>query len=52
MKFFCRLPRWFKIPIPVRSYNPDWAAVLVNDKRVYLIRETKSTHGSDKRRLN
>ncbi|CAA0112778.1 DEAD/DEAH box helicase family protein [Zhongshania aliphaticivorans] len=51
VKFFCKLPRWFKIPTPVGSYNPDWAVVLENDKKVYLIRETKSTHDSDKRRM-
>lgn len=51
VKFFCKLPRWFKIPTPVGDYNPDWAVVLENDKKVYLIRETKSTHDSDKRRL-
>ncbi|MBL4761346.1 MAG: hypothetical protein JKY93_01440 [Gammaproteobacteria bacterium] len=51
VKFFCKLPRWFKIPTPVGDYNPDWAVVLENDEKVYLIRETKSTHDSDKRRL-
>lgn len=51
IKFFCKLPRWFKIPTPVGDYNPDWAVVLEEDKKVYLIRETKSTHDSDKRRL-
>ena len=51
VKFFCKLPRWFKIPTPVGDYNPDWAVVLEEDKKVYLIRETKSTHDSDKRRL-
>jgi type III restriction enzyme len=50
VKFFCKLPRWFKIPTPVGDYNPDWAIVLEDDKKVYLIRETKSTHDSDKRR--
>ena len=51
VKFFCKLPRWFKIPTPVGDYNPDWAVVLEDDKRVYLIRETKTTHDSSKRRL-
>ncbi len=51
VKFFCKLPRWFKIPTPVGDYNPDWAVVLEDDKKVYLIRETKSTHDSTKRRL-
>lgn len=51
VKFFCKLPRWFKIPTPVGDYNPDWAVVLEEDKKVYLVRETKTTHDSDKRRL-
>ncbi len=51
VRFFCKLPRWFKIPTPVGDYNPDWAVVLEDDKKVYLIRETKTTHDSDKRRL-
>lgn len=51
VKFFCKLPRWFKIPTPVGDYNPDWAVVLEEDRKVYLIRETKTTHDSNKRRL-
>lgn len=51
IKFFCKLPRWFTIPTPVGDYNPDWAVVLQEDEKVYLIRETKTTHDSDKRRL-
>lgn len=50
VKFFCKLPAWFKIPTPVGSYNPDWALVMEDDQKVYLIRETKSTHDADKRR--
>ena len=50
VKFFCKLPCWFKIPTPVGDYNPDWAIVLEEDKKLYLIRETKTTHDSDKRR--
>ncbi|MEK6749944.1 MAG: DEAD/DEAH box helicase family protein [Pseudomonadota bacterium] len=49
--FFCKLPRWFKVTTPVGDYNPDWAVVLQGDKKLYLIRETKSTHDNDKRRL-
>ncbi|MCK7549371.1 DEAD/DEAH box helicase family protein [Marinobacter koreensis] len=51
IKFFCKLPRWFTIPTPVGDYNPDWAVVMEEDRKVYLIRETKTTHDSDKRRL-
>jgi type III restriction enzyme len=51
IRFFCKLPRWFTISTPVGPYNPDWAVVLEEDRKVYLIRETKSTHDADKRRL-
>ena len=51
VKLFCKLPNWFTIPTPVGEYNPDWAVVLEDDKKVYLIRETKTTHDSDKRRM-
>lgn len=50
VKFFCKLPRWFKVPTPVGDYNPDWAVVLEDDKKIYLIRETKTTYDTDKRR--
>jgi len=50
VRFFCKLPPWFKIPTPVGNYNPDWALVMEDDEKVYLIRETKSTHDADKRR--
>lgn len=50
VKFFCKLPSWFIIPTPVGGYNPDWAVVLEDDEKVYLIRETKTTHDESKRR--
>jgi len=50
IKFYCKLPVWFKIPTPLGSYNPDWAIVTENDEKLYLVRETKSTHDSEKRR--
>lgn len=52
VKFFCKLPRWFVVPTPLGDYNPDWAVVLQNDEKLYLIRETKSTHDRDGRREN
>ena len=51
VKFFCKLPNWFKVDTPLGSYNPDWAVVIENDKKLYLVRETKSTHESEKRRV-
>jgi len=50
VKFYCKLPSWFKIPTPLGHYNPDWAVVTENDEKLYLVRETKSTHDSEKRR--
>jgi type III restriction enzyme len=47
---FFKLPRWFQIPTPVGSYNPDWAIVAGDPDKVYLIRETKSTGDMTKRR--
>ena len=43
IKYFIKLPSWFKIPTPVGSYNPDWAILKKNGDVVYMIRETKST---------
>jgi len=50
VQFFCKLPRWFVVPTPLGDYNPDWAVVTENDEKLYLVRETKSTHDRDKRR--
>ncbi len=50
VKFFCKLPRWFKIATPLGSYNPDWAVVVEDSYKLYLVRETKSTLDRDKRR--
>lgn len=44
VKFYIKLPGWFKIPTPLGNYNPDWAVVFDGDKRVYFVAETK---GSD-----
>lgn len=41
VKFYFKLPRWFKIETPLGGYNPDWAIVFENDKRIYFIAETK-----------
>jgi type III restriction enzyme len=50
VKFFCKLPRWFVVPTPLGNYNPDWAVVTENGGKLYLVRETKSTHDRDNRR--
>lgn len=43
IKLFIKLPAWFKVETPIGTYNPDWAIVKQEDKKVYLVRETKST---------
>lgn len=50
VKFFCKLPRWFAVATPLGDYNPDWAVATEKDQKLYLVRETKSTHDRDKRR--
>lgn len=50
VKFFCKLPRWFKVATPLGDYNPDWAVVVEDTPKLYLVRETKSTLDRDKRR--
>lgn len=47
VEFYFKLPNWFKIPTPVGYYNPDWAVVLKNEKKIYFVAETKDT-GTDK----
>ena len=43
VKFYFKLPGWFKIPTPIGNYNPDWAVVFEDDKRIYFVAETKDT---------
>ncbi len=42
---YAKLPRDFKIPTPLGSYNPDWAIVFDNKefKYIYFIAETKGS---------
>ncbi len=51
VRFFVKLPSWFKVPTPIGDYNPDWAFVFGEDDEVYLVRETKSTKDERKRRV-
>lgn len=44
IKLFVKLPGWFQIDTPVGKYNPDWAILKHDDQKLYLVRETKSTH--------
>ena len=43
VKFYLKLPSWFKILTPIGSYNPDWALVLENNSKIYFVAETKDT---------
>ena len=43
VKFYIKLPFWFKIQTPIGTYNPDWAIVFENDRRIYFVAETKGT---------
>jgi len=43
VEFYFKLPGWFKIPTPIGTYNPDWAVVFKNEKKIYFVAETKST---------
>lgn len=50
VRFYIKLPPWFKVQTPIGNYNPDWALVMEETdefgekgERVYLVRETKST---------
>lgn len=43
VKFYFKLPNWFKIPTPIGSYNPDWAVVLEDENKIYFVAETKDT---------
>ncbi|MEO5909530.1 MAG: DEAD/DEAH box helicase family protein [Pelobium sp.] len=43
VKFYFKLPNWFKIPTPIGNYNPDWAVVLEDEQKIYFVAETKDT---------
>ena len=42
IEFYFKLPNWFKIPTPIGNYNPDWAVIFKDEKKIYFIAETKS----------
>ncbi|MEX2409908.1 MAG: DEAD/DEAH box helicase, partial [Candidatus Paceibacterota bacterium] len=39
VKFYIKLPNWFRIDTPLGSYNPDWGVVFNGDKRMYFVSE-------------
>lgn len=43
VKYYFKLPNWFKIKTPIGNYNPDWALVFEDDSKIYFVTETKNT---------
>ena len=45
VKFYAKLPGWFKVRTPLGNYNPDWAVLMESDagERLYLVVETKAS---------
>lgn len=52
IEYFFKLPAWFQIDTPVGKYNPDWALVFKNEKKIYFVAETKSTKDLSKLRYD
>ena len=50
IEFYFKLPFWFTINTPIGKYNPDWALVFKNEKKIYFVAETKSTSDISKLR--
>jgi type III restriction enzyme len=50
IEFYFKLPFWFYIDTPIGKYNPDWALVFKNEKKIYFVAETKSTKDLSKLR--
>jgi len=55
IEFYFKLPFWFKIQTPIGPYNPDWAIVFKDEKKIYFVAETKSAgqelRGSEKLKI-
>ena len=43
VRFFVKLPDWFTVDTPIGTYNPDWAIMLRDGDRLFLVQETKSS---------
>ncbi|WP_146547605.1 DEAD/DEAH box helicase family protein [Rummeliibacillus suwonensis] len=45
VKFYIKLPSWFKVKTPLGPYNPDWAILLekFGEEKLYFIVETKGS---------
>ena len=49
VKYFAKLPAWFKISTPLGSYNPDWAVLfdIDGEQKLYFVLETKGNVDDD-----
>ncbi|MGK0576000.1 DEAD/DEAH box helicase family protein [Macrococcus capreoli] len=49
VKFYIKLPSWFKVKTPLGPYNPDWAVLLekFGKEKLYFIVETKGSTASE-----
>lgn len=43
IKFYFKLPNWFKIPTPIGNYNPGWALIFEDEQKNYFVAETEDT---------
>lgn len=54
IKFYIKMPNWFKVPTPLGDYNPDWAILKENtvgdEQRLYFVADTKGNTLSDQLR--
>lgn len=50
IEFYFKLPSWFTIETPIGKYNPDWALIFKDEKKIYFVAETKSTLDEHQRR--
>lgn len=49
VEFYIKLPNWFVINSPIGTYNPDWALIFKNDKKICFVAETKFSLDPTKR---
>lgn len=52
VKFYIKMPAWFKVKTPLGPYNPDWAVLKEEDgkEKLYFVIETKGDVSSDELR--
>lgn len=52
VKFYIKLPSWFKVKTPLGQYNPDWALLIeeYGKDKLYFVVETKGDTAKDKLR--